>query len=186
MFERRTKAATWDQDGLVPRTAVHLEKVIQHYGEYNVEGGHLDEWVSIGSSDSRWTVNIKAHTCQCNEWQLTGLPCVRAASVLVPMRVQLKNQAVYRRTMGIKTPSNTTRSTYVNNKGGRLFGSRPKPVFTSNTQSKVNNNSAQVSRGRSRGKHMEGGIGRGLIVPTSPRQGRGRGNGGIATPAPPR
>ncbi|KAF6166294.1 hypothetical protein GIB67_008722 [Kingdonia uniflora] len=50
---RRTKAATWDQDGLVPRTAVHLEKVMQHYRECDVEGGNLDDWVSIGSSDSQ-------------------------------------------------------------------------------------------------------------------------------------
>ncbi|KAF6155288.1 hypothetical protein GIB67_019814 [Kingdonia uniflora] len=146
MFKRRTKATTWDQDGLVPRAAAHLEKVMQHYGEYDIEGGNLDEWVSIESSDSSYYSHYQFVSAYNATYSGVVHP-VSDSSHWEKVRISqtLLSQAAYRRTMGIETPTNTTRSTYMNNKGGRPLGSRPKPVFASNTQSEVNNNSAQVS-----------------------------------------
>ncbi|KAF6133959.1 hypothetical protein GIB67_040723 [Kingdonia uniflora] len=50
MFERRTKAKSWDQGGLVPRAVKHLEYLMTHYGEYDMKGGDNNEWVSISST----------------------------------------------------------------------------------------------------------------------------------------
>ncbi|KAF6170393.1 hypothetical protein GIB67_014323, partial [Kingdonia uniflora] len=54
MFERRTKAESWDQGGLVPRAVKHLEYLMTHYGEYDMEGGDKNEWVSISNTGARW------------------------------------------------------------------------------------------------------------------------------------
>ncbi|KAF6163795.1 hypothetical protein GIB67_012154 [Kingdonia uniflora] len=54
MFERRTKAESWDQGGLVPRVVKHLEYLMTHYGEYDMEGGDKNKWVSISSIGARW------------------------------------------------------------------------------------------------------------------------------------
>ncbi|KAF6146836.1 hypothetical protein GIB67_018489 [Kingdonia uniflora] len=59
MFKRRTKAESWDQGGLVPRAVKHLEYLMVHYGEYDMEGGHKNKWVSISSIGARWCINPK-------------------------------------------------------------------------------------------------------------------------------
>ncbi|KAF6155526.1 hypothetical protein GIB67_017881, partial [Kingdonia uniflora] len=53
MFERRTKAESWDQGGLVSRAVKHLEYLMTHYEEYDIEGGDKNEWVSISSTGAR-------------------------------------------------------------------------------------------------------------------------------------
>ncbi|KAF6137338.1 hypothetical protein GIB67_036375 [Kingdonia uniflora] len=88
---RRTKAESWDQGGLVPRAVKHLEYLMAHYGEYEMEGGDKNEWVSISSTGARWVLNLEERTYQCIEWQLTGMPCIHAASVLIPRRQALKS-----------------------------------------------------------------------------------------------
>ncbi|KAF6161121.1 hypothetical protein GIB67_007762 [Kingdonia uniflora] len=41
--ERETKAESWDQGGLVPRAVKHLEYLMAHYGEYDMEGGDKND-----------------------------------------------------------------------------------------------------------------------------------------------
>ncbi|KAF6135060.1 hypothetical protein GIB67_014109 [Kingdonia uniflora] len=204
MFERRTKAATWDQDGLVSRAVAHLEKVMQRYGEYDVVGGNLDECISIRSSDSRWTVNFKAHTCQCNEWQVTGLPCVHAASILVPMRNDTYSGVIHPVSYYShweKPPTHVEPPLLVRGSG------RPRKVRIKGTDE---GGGSQKRCGKCGGYGHNKKTCEGLPVadytsawgkekrqiygmrnrkgddPTSPTQGRGRGNGGIATPVSPR
>ncbi|KAF6176541.1 hypothetical protein GIB67_007924 [Kingdonia uniflora] len=91
MFDRKIKAESWDQSGLVPRAVKHLEYLMAHYEEYEMEGGDKNEWVSISSTGARWVLNLEERTCQCTEWKLTGMPCIHAASVLIPRRQALKS-----------------------------------------------------------------------------------------------
>ncbi|KAF6176946.1 hypothetical protein GIB67_027746 [Kingdonia uniflora] len=91
MLERKTKAESWDQGGLVLRAVKHLEYLMTHYGEYDMEGGDKNEWVLIFSTGERWVLNLEERTCQCIEWQLTRMPCIHAASVLIPRRQSLKS-----------------------------------------------------------------------------------------------
>ncbi|KAF6162965.1 hypothetical protein GIB67_021114 [Kingdonia uniflora] len=83
--ERRIKARAWDQRGLVPRVLMHIEKLKTHYGEYDFEGEDDDVFVSIGTNGGRLKLNLPTHTCECNEWQLSGLPCIHAVSIIIPM-----------------------------------------------------------------------------------------------------
>ncbi|KAF6152573.1 hypothetical protein GIB67_013020 [Kingdonia uniflora] len=91
IFLLRTKAESWDQCGLLPRAVKYLEYLMAHYGEYEMEGGDKNEWVSISSTGARWVLNLEERTCQCIEWQLTGMPCIHATSVLIPRRQALKS-----------------------------------------------------------------------------------------------
>ncbi|KAF6134702.1 hypothetical protein GIB67_002103 [Kingdonia uniflora] len=173
MFERRTKAATWDQDGLVPRAAAHLEKVIycSHYHFVSAYNAMYSGVVHPVSDSSHWEkppthvkppplvrgpgrprkVRIKGvdegggsqkRCSKCGGFGHNKKTCKGVPAADIQPNPSIKpctrtdipsHQAAYRRAMGIETPTNTTRRTYVNNKGGRPLGSRPKPVFASNT-----------------------------------------------------
>ncbi|KAF6158691.1 hypothetical protein GIB67_040205 [Kingdonia uniflora] len=65
----------------------HTEELKKHYGGYNYEGEDKDNFVAIWPTRIRWKFNAASHTCECNEWRLSGLPCILAASVIVPMRL---------------------------------------------------------------------------------------------------
>ncbi|KAF6146015.1 hypothetical protein GIB67_033374 [Kingdonia uniflora] len=71
--------------GLVPRAITHIEKMSKKYGQYRVEGTIDKCFVVISGSGQKWKVNLDNFECQCREWQLTGLPCVHAVCVLIPM-----------------------------------------------------------------------------------------------------
>ncbi|KAF6165474.1 hypothetical protein GIB67_028033 [Kingdonia uniflora] len=68
MFERRTKAKSWDQGGLVPRVVKHLKYLMAHYGEYDMEGGDKSEWVSISSTGA------SKKTCKGEPIQIQSAP----------------------------------------------------------------------------------------------------------------
>ncbi|KAF6172204.1 hypothetical protein GIB67_024826 [Kingdonia uniflora] len=76
MYERKLKAREWDQNRLVPR-AVKMIELLKTYSHHY--------------SGTRWILNLEEHTCTCNVWQITGLPCVHA---VVAAYVATYNQAV--------------------------------------------------------------------------------------------
>ncbi|KAF6173638.1 hypothetical protein GIB67_022997, partial [Kingdonia uniflora] len=55
-------------------------------GQCRVEGKTNKFFVTISRSGQKWKVNLKKFECQCREWQLTGLSCVHAVCVLIPMK----------------------------------------------------------------------------------------------------
>ncbi|KAF6139401.1 hypothetical protein GIB67_026243 [Kingdonia uniflora] len=61
---------------LVPRAVKHITKMETFYGNYHPEGAADGCFVVIAVNGQRWRVNTEKHECDCNEWQLTGLPCV--------------------------------------------------------------------------------------------------------------
>ncbi|KAF6159446.1 hypothetical protein GIB67_032217 [Kingdonia uniflora] len=83
--KRRIKARTWDQSGLVPRALEYIERLKKHYGDYDFEGEGDDGFVSIDGNRNRWKLNLVTQVCECNEWQLIGVSCIHAASVIIPM-----------------------------------------------------------------------------------------------------
>ncbi|KAF6134347.1 hypothetical protein GIB67_005739 [Kingdonia uniflora] len=58
MHKRKIKAATWDQNGLVPRALIHIEELKKHYGGYHFEGEDKDSFVAIGPTRIRWKLNL--------------------------------------------------------------------------------------------------------------------------------
>ncbi|KAF6158395.1 hypothetical protein GIB67_018292 [Kingdonia uniflora] len=71
---------------LVPRAVTHIEKMSNFLGQYWVEGTTDKCFVVISRSGKKWKVNLEILECQCREWQLTGLLCVHAVCVLIPLR----------------------------------------------------------------------------------------------------
>ncbi|KAF6134266.1 hypothetical protein GIB67_010065, partial [Kingdonia uniflora] len=72
--------------GLVPRAVKHIAKMETFYGDYHPEGVVDGYFVVIVVNGQRWRVNTEKHECDCNEWQLNGLSCVYAVSMLLPFR----------------------------------------------------------------------------------------------------
>ncbi|KAF6154316.1 hypothetical protein GIB67_026772 [Kingdonia uniflora] len=166
--ERRIKARAWDQRGLVPRALMHIKKLKTHYGEYDFEGEDDDGFVSIGTNGGRWKLNLLTHTCECNEWQLSGLPCIHAASVIIPMRLEWEGVLRNRSKMGFDAPPQTVRSTYSPKIGGSPRGSRPKPQAKFVPCNPHMNDVSQVTESQTRGSQNRG---------RASSNGSGRGNG---------
>ncbi|KAF6165754.1 hypothetical protein GIB67_012651 [Kingdonia uniflora] len=80
MYERRNKAETWDQQGLVPRAVTHIEKMKKSYGKYDI-AGESKKRHTASKDGQQWSINLDDQECECKQWQISGLPCV-----LVPMR----------------------------------------------------------------------------------------------------
>ncbi|KAF6151328.1 hypothetical protein GIB67_040601 [Kingdonia uniflora] len=86
---------------LVPRAQTHIDKLKRQYGQYRIEGtkkgdgntgqGITGQYVAIAVSGQRWRVNLGTHEYNCHEWQVTGLLCVHAVSVIVPYRYSWAN-----------------------------------------------------------------------------------------------
>ncbi|KAF6159381.1 hypothetical protein GIB67_032152 [Kingdonia uniflora] len=85
MYDRRTKASIWDQDGLVPRAVAQIAKLKKWYGKFDLVGVDKNKWTAIKDC-LRWTVNLDAQKCECKEWQVSGLPCVHPVCILVWLR----------------------------------------------------------------------------------------------------
>ncbi|KAF6143821.1 hypothetical protein GIB67_016742 [Kingdonia uniflora] len=86
-YDRRVKAQGWDQNFVVPRAKIHIDRIKRFYNEYEPQGSYLNSWVVISKDGKKWKVNLKERTCDCNEWQVTGLPCVHAYYVINHMRL---------------------------------------------------------------------------------------------------
>ncbi|OVA16121.1 zinc finger protein [Macleaya cordata] len=83
MHERRTKARTWNINGLVPRAQRMIQQHVANTRHYKVQGSS-DHLYSVGlhNSSNRWTVNLDSWTCSCCVWDITGIQCVHAVAVL--------------------------------------------------------------------------------------------------------
>ncbi|KAF6161656.1 hypothetical protein GIB67_017294 [Kingdonia uniflora] len=46
MYDRRTKASIWDQDGLVPRAVAHIAKLKKWYGKFDLAGVDKNKWTA--------------------------------------------------------------------------------------------------------------------------------------------
>ncbi|KAF6142812.1 hypothetical protein GIB67_002676 [Kingdonia uniflora] len=82
MYERKLKAREWDQNGLVPRAVKRIELLKTYSHHYRLEGFEKDQWLVLNDSGTRWILNLEEHTCICNVWKITGLPCVHAVKVI--------------------------------------------------------------------------------------------------------
>ncbi|KAF6146469.1 hypothetical protein GIB67_037769 [Kingdonia uniflora] len=86
-YDRRVKAQGWDQNFVVPRAKIHIDRIKRFYNEYEPQGSNFNSWVVICKDGKKWKVNLEERNCDCNEWQVTGLPCVHAYCVISHMRL---------------------------------------------------------------------------------------------------
>ncbi|KAM7513092.1 hypothetical protein LguiB_011967 [Lonicera macranthoides] len=47
--------------------------------------------VAVDKVGAPWTMDLKANTCNCREWQVSGVPCVHAMAVILPRRESWEN-----------------------------------------------------------------------------------------------
>ncbi|KAF6142824.1 hypothetical protein GIB67_002688 [Kingdonia uniflora] len=52
IYDRRTKASIWDQDGLVPRAVAHIAKLKKWYGKFNLVGVDKNKWTATKDGQS--------------------------------------------------------------------------------------------------------------------------------------
>ncbi|KAF6146365.1 hypothetical protein GIB67_020459 [Kingdonia uniflora] len=187
MYERRTKAWVWVHSGLISRALAHIEILKKHYGDYDYEGEDDHEFTAIGASA---LVPMRLPWEGCGKYGMYGHNKKTCKGPPAPPPIPRTNRAVRvdtpstlannRRDMGFDAPSNTVRSTYIPNRGGRPRGTRPRPqaVFVpGNTQPNEFGVTTQSSGQRGKGKSSQ--RGRGKVsqarVPPLESQGRRRG-----------
>ena len=87
LYKRRCKATEEIGDSfVVPRVENLIKKYKKQYKDYTTNGSTDWMHVAIDKVGVTWTVDLKANTCTCCEWQVSGVPCVHAMAVILPRR----------------------------------------------------------------------------------------------------
>ncbi|XP_026428409.1 uncharacterized protein LOC113324307 [Papaver somniferum] len=94
MFDRKMKVKEWEAEGLVlfPRADRIIKHRVEKKRRYNLFGSSEFCWcVQNHETSSRWNVDVKEKTCNCNVWELTGIPCVHAIVVACHLRLDINS-----------------------------------------------------------------------------------------------
>ncbi|KAF6158676.1 hypothetical protein GIB67_040190 [Kingdonia uniflora] len=67
-YDRRVKVQGWDQNFVVPRAKIHIDRIKRLYNEYEPQGSDFNSWVVISKDGKKWKVNLEERTCNYNEW----------------------------------------------------------------------------------------------------------------------
>ncbi|KAF6152963.1 hypothetical protein GIB67_021568 [Kingdonia uniflora] len=74
-YDRRKKAKNWNVNFGVPRAKIHIEEMKKCCNQYTPQGSDTNKWVAISKDGKKWRVDLVGKTCDCYEWQISGLPC---------------------------------------------------------------------------------------------------------------
>ncbi|CAH1419725.1 unnamed protein product [Lactuca virosa] len=78
--KKRMLVKRWN-DVLVPNAKIRLNDIFKNLGEYEVcRSG--DNQAEVKFKGTRWEVNLDKRKCGCRVWQVTGVPCVHAATFI--------------------------------------------------------------------------------------------------------
>lgn len=75
-----------DSNASVPRVHKILDTLKQKYHLYTTSGFTIYMHVALHKWGASWTIDLNAQTCSCCEWQISGIPCVHAISVILPRK----------------------------------------------------------------------------------------------------
>ncbi|KAF5186757.1 Mudr family transposase [Thalictrum thalictroides] len=89
LYKRNSKAKTMDSNGVVPRVHKIVKKLEGKIGDYTWHGAANGMFSVEKSKDDCWLVDLNTKTCECNQWQLTGIPCVHAVCIIATSRLPL-------------------------------------------------------------------------------------------------
>ncbi|KAF6170437.1 hypothetical protein GIB67_014367 [Kingdonia uniflora] len=67
-YDRRVKAQGWDQNFVVPRAKIHIDRIKRFYNEYAPQVFDFNSWVVISKDGKKWKVNLEERTCDYNEY----------------------------------------------------------------------------------------------------------------------
>ncbi|MCL7046037.1 hypothetical protein MKW94_007232 [Papaver nudicaule] len=86
MYKREQLALTWSQFGLVERAENRLKRHKEHVHLYHPVPSSQTLWLVENNEDMTWKVDLAKRECTCGAWQVGGVPCVHAMSVIIDMR----------------------------------------------------------------------------------------------------
>lgn len=87
LYKRRSNAEeSLVEPVVVPRVENLIKKYKKSYKDYTTQGSTNWVHVAINRVGVTWTVDLKANTCSCCQWQVSGVPCVHAIAVIIPRR----------------------------------------------------------------------------------------------------
>lgn len=90
IYDRKQKVKTWDENGLVPRVYELIDRMRAKTHKYSV-GGASDHTFQVSHEMGyTWVVDLHTKTCTCNQWQVSGIPCIHAICVIIPNRLPLE------------------------------------------------------------------------------------------------
>ena len=89
MDDRRRYASKLKQK-LVPKVKNVLNKLSRSIAPWELHRSNDGE-VEVESSGGRYIVHIHNRTCDCREWQVTGIPCVHATVAIVQLGIDLES-----------------------------------------------------------------------------------------------
>ncbi|KAF6177121.1 hypothetical protein GIB67_005109 [Kingdonia uniflora] len=74
-------------NSVVPRAKAHI--VEKCCNQYTPQGADANKWVAISKDGKKLRADLVGKTCDCYEWQISGLPCVHTLCVKMEMRMDL-------------------------------------------------------------------------------------------------
>ncbi|KAF6155130.1 hypothetical protein GIB67_017029 [Kingdonia uniflora] len=80
---RQEKGKNWNVNYVVPRAKTHIEEMKKCCNQYTPQGVDANKWVAISKVGKKWRADLIGKTCDCYEWQISGLPCVHTLYVIM-------------------------------------------------------------------------------------------------------
>ncbi|MCL7041421.1 hypothetical protein MKW94_025253, partial [Papaver nudicaule] len=78
MFDRKEQADQMQDESIVPRAERIYRENKEKAHFYTRVPSNKDEWSVMDAHGKNWNVHLQQHTCDCNYWQVTGIPCPHA------------------------------------------------------------------------------------------------------------
>ena len=85
MFVKRTDGNAMDPDGLVPRVVKRIHNSEDDISQFILSGANDNVYVVTGFNQKWWNVDLQKVSCDCNEWDLSGIPCIHAICAIAPI-----------------------------------------------------------------------------------------------------
>ncbi|KAI3862255.1 hypothetical protein MKX03_007050 [Papaver bracteatum] len=95
-FDREQVGKQMPDGSMVPRVTNIIKKHLYFSHEFTAQPSTKDIWQIFDTKkDISWVLNLERHTCTCNEWKVSGIPCVHAICASLRLRPKTYDQYVH-------------------------------------------------------------------------------------------
>ncbi|XP_026415849.1 uncharacterized protein LOC113311220 [Papaver somniferum] len=95
-YDRELVGNRMNDGGVVPRVMITINKHLYFTHEFTKQPSSDFVWTILDTKkDISWNVYLKEHTCTCNVWQVSGIPCVHAICASLHFRTRNFDQYVH-------------------------------------------------------------------------------------------
>ncbi|KAL5705263.1 hypothetical protein ACHQM5_023591 [Ranunculus cassubicifolius] len=85
MFCKRVDVEDMNPYGLVPRVVRTIDRHLDDIRQYVLSGSSDNTFVVTNLHQKWWTVDLEKATCECKEWDLSGVPCIHVVCAVAPI-----------------------------------------------------------------------------------------------------